>query len=57
MTDALNEKDNEETTDHLLTDMQSFDSQENFTDLKKGIKLPKSPLQWSTANDFFELTF
>ena len=57
MTDALNEKDNEETTDRLLTDMQSFDSQENFPDLKKGIKLPKSPLQWSTANDFFKLTF
>ena len=57
MTDALNEKGGEETTDHLLTDMQSFDSQENFPDLKKGIKLPKSPLQWSTANNFFKLTF
>ena len=34
-----------------------INTQESFPDLKKGIKLPKSPLQWSTANDFFKLTF
>jgi hypothetical protein len=31
-------------------------SQESYPDLKKGIKLPKSPTQWSNANDFFLTT-
>ena len=55
MTEALNKNDNEE--DVVDPDISHFSTEENFPDLKKGIKLPKSPLQWSTANDFFKLTF
>ena len=55
MTEALNKNDNEE--DVVDPDVSHFSTEENFPDLKKGIKLPKSPLQWSTANDFFKLTF
>ena len=55
MTEALNKNDNEE--DVVDPDVWHFSTEENFPDLKKGIKLPKSPLQWSTANDFFKLTF
>ena len=45
-------------TAELLTTLRTnYSTEENFSDLKKGIKLPKSPLQWSTANDFFKLTF
>ena len=31
-----------------------FKFSKNYPDLKKGIKLPKSPIQWSNANDFFQ---
>ena len=53
MTEALNKNDNEE--DVVDPDVSHFSTEENFPDLKKGIKLPKLPLQWSTANDFFKL--
>ena len=32
----------------------SIANNQSFPDLKKGIKLPKSNLQWSTANDYFK---
>ena len=57
MTEALNEHHNEDNVDPVNPELSSVNSQENFPGIKKGIKLPKSPLQWSTANDFFKLTF
>ena len=50
MTEALNNDNHED-------DISTLNIHENFPDLKRGIKLLKSPLQWSTANDFFRLTF
>ena len=55
MTEALNSSDNEGDT--VDPNILHFTSEENFPALRKGIKLPKSPLQWSTANDYFKLTF
>ena len=56
MTDALNEQICEDNVQSVEDVLSSLNSQETFPDLKKGIKLPKSPLQWSNANDFFQLT-
>ena len=56
MTDALNEQVCEDNVQSVEDVLSSLSSQETFPDLKKGIKLPKSPLQWSSANDFFQLT-
>ena len=56
MTDALNEQICEDNIQSVEDVVSSLNSQETFPDLKKGIKLPKSPLQWSNANDFFHLT-
>ena len=57
MTEALNEHQNEDNVDPVNPELSSVNSQENLPGIKKGIKLPKSPLQWSTANDFFKLIF
>ncbi|CAB4003112.1 Hypothetical predicted protein [Paramuricea clavata] len=57
MSEVLNEHQNEDNVDSVNPEISHINTQENFPDLKKGIKLPKSPLQWSTANDFFKLTF
>jgi hypothetical protein len=57
MTDALNEQICDDNAQSAEDAVPSLNAQEIFPDLKKGIKLPKSPLQWSTANDFFQLTF
>jgi hypothetical protein len=56
MTEALNDDNHEDNTDPVNPEISPLNTQENFPDLKR-IKLPKSPLQWSTANDFFKLTF
>ncbi|CAB4010466.1 Hypothetical predicted protein [Paramuricea clavata] len=57
MSEVLTEHQNEDNVDSVNPEISHINTQENFPDLKKGIKLPKSPLQWSTANDFFKLTF
>ena len=57
MSEVLTEHQNEDNVDTVNPEISPINTQENFPDLKKGIKLPKSPLQWSTANDFFKLTF
>ena len=57
MTEALNDDNHEDNTDPVNPEISPLNTQENFPDLKRGIKLPKSPLQWPTANDFFKLTF
>ena len=57
MTEALNDDNHEDNTDPVNPEISPLNTQENFPDFKRGIKLPKSPLQWSTANDFFKLTF
>ena len=57
ITEALNDDNHEDNTDPVNPEISPLNTQENFPDLKRGIKLPKSPLQWSTANDFFKLTF
>ena len=57
MSEVLTEHQNEDNVDSVNPEISPTNTQENFPDLKKGIKLPKSPLQWSTANDFFKLTF
>ena len=57
MTEALNNDSQEDNIDPVNPDISTLNIQESFPDLKRGIKLPKSPLQWSTANDFFKLTF
>ena len=54
MTEVLNTNDDEE--DLVLPNNSYFNTEENFPDLKQGIKLPKSSLQWSIANDF-EINF
>ena len=53
MTDALNDKGYEDSVQSVENVVSSLNSEESYPDLKKGIKLPKSPLQWSIANDFF----
>jgi hypothetical protein len=57
MTEALNDDNHEDNTDPVNPEISPSNTEENFPDLKRGIKLPKSPLQWSAANDFFKLTF
>ena len=56
MTDALNDQVYEDSVQSVENVAPSLNSEESYPDLKKGIKLPKSPLQWSIANDFFQLT-
>ena len=56
MTDALNEQICDDNVQSAENAVPSLNAQEIFPNLKKGIKLPKSPLQWSTANDFLQLT-
>ncbi|CAB4032374.1 Hypothetical predicted protein, partial [Paramuricea clavata] len=58
MSEVLTEHQNEDNVDPVNSEISYITTQEIFPDLKKGIKLPKSPLQWSTAaNDLFKLTF
>ena len=57
MAEVLTEHQNEDNEEQVNPDISASSMQENFPHLKKGIKLPKTPLQWSTANDFFKLTF
>ena len=58
MTEILSDdQENEDNIDQLDHKNSSINIQENVPDLREGIKLPKSPLQWSSANDFFKLTF
>jgi hypothetical protein len=57
MTEALNDDNHEDNTDPVNPEISPSNTEENFLDLKRGIKLPKSPLQWSAANNFFKLTF
>ena len=52
ITELLTEQ-NEDITE---SDTSPVNSQEDFPDLRKGIKLPRSPSQWTTANEFFKLT-
>ena len=56
MTDALNDQENEDDAGQINPEISLLNDHDNFPELKQGIKLPKSPLQWSTANDFFKLT-
>ena len=56
MTDALNEQGCEDNAKSVEDVVSNFNSPETFPHLKKGIKLPKSPLQWSNTNDFFKFT-
>ena len=54
MAEACDDHSNEENVDQAISpENLSTNCQENLPDLKKGIKLPKSPLQWSIANDFY----
>ena len=57
MTDSLNQQENDSDTNLENLETSTVDHKNNFPSLKKGIKLPKSPLQWSAANEFFKLTF
>ena len=56
MTDALNDQQNEDDAGPINPEISLLNDHDNFPELKLGIKLPKSPLQWSTTNDFFKLT-
>jgi hypothetical protein len=56
MTDALNDQVCEDSVQSVENVISSLNTQESYPDLKKGIKLPKSPIQWSNANDFFQFT-
>ena len=47
----------EQNEDIIESNAPPVNSQEDFPDLRKGIKLPTSPSQWTTANEFFKLTF
>jgi hypothetical protein len=40
--------------DQFIQNEASTSNNQNISDLNKGIKLPKSTLQWSTANDYFK---
>ena len=55
-TDALNDQVCKDSIQSVENVVPSLNSEESYPDLKKGIKLPKSPLQWSIANDFFQFT-
>ncbi len=57
MTDALNEQICDDNVQSVEDVVSCSNAQEVFPDLKKGIKLQKSPLQWSTANAFFNSLF
>ena len=49
----------ENSIDQDTNDVIESQSSQNFGDpciLQKEIKLPKSPLEWSTANDYFKST-
>ena len=61
MTEILSDQENEDNIDQLEHENSSLNIQD-VPDLRKGIKLPKSPLQWSSGNGlplqwFFKLTF
>ena len=56
MTVALNNQVYEDSVQSVENVIPRLNSEEGYPGLKKGIKLPKSPLQWSIANDFFQLT-
>ena len=56
MTDALNDQICDDNVQSVEDTFSRLNAQETLPDLKRGIKLPKSPLQWSNANDFFHLT-
>ena len=56
MTNTLNDQVCEDSVQSVEDVISSLNSQESYPDLKKGIKLPKSPIQWSNANDFFQFT-
>ena len=45
MSEVLTEHQNEDNVDTVNPEISPINTQENFPDLKKGIKLPKSPLQ------------
>ena len=47
----------EQNEDIIESNAPTVNSQEDFPDLRKGIKLPRSPSQWTTAKEFFKLTF
>jgi hypothetical protein len=51
MTEALNNDNHEDNTDPVNPEISPSNTQENFPDLKRGIKLPKSPLQMVTPDD------
>ena len=55
ITDALNEQICEDNVQSVEDVVSSLNFQETFSDLKKGIKLPESPLEWYNGNDFFQL--
>ena len=56
MAEVFNNHHNEDNVDQV-TLQNSINCQENFPDLKKGIKLPKLPSQCAIANEFFKITF
>mgnify|MGYP002804228504 CR=1 FL=1 len=56
MMDALNDQICDDNVQSVEDTVSRLNVQETFPDLKRGIKLPKSPLQWSYANDFFHFT-
>ena len=47
----------EQNEDIVHSDTSPVANQEDFPLLKKGIKLPRSPSQWTAANEFFKLSF
>ena len=55
MTDTLNDQVYEDSVQSVENVVPRLNSEESYPDLKKGIKLPKSPLQWSIAYDFNSL--
>ena len=57
MAEVFNNHHNEDNVDQVTPQNSSINCQENFPDLKKGIKLPESPSQWAIANEFFKITF
>jgi len=52
--DSDNNSLDQEAANDIIS--QSPTSYGDTCTLKKGIKLPKSPLEWSTANDYFKST-
>ena len=55
--DEMTELLTEQNEDIIESNAPLVNSQEDFPDLRKGIKLPRSSSQWTTANEFFKLTF